>query len=476
MILSLPTKIPFAGVLAIPALMFIAQMAVGTSLTFACGYFVYLLFAIMAFNLLEGARTIGGAVVLFITIRNVAAQVGKIALGQPAESNLASGDSTILVLAVGTAAVALAALAVRYLFPVRRGILAEETRLDRLRGLVQIFFALRMLTLLVERSALVRSFALGEVIGGIYSYLVFLPAACIAFGTAYHLTASEGRRSLGWSNVPHLLLAAVETLQFGYKQTLLLPVMTYLLTCVAYRKPYRKFELVAIAAAIMTVTPLLYVYSQIARNTVARDGQTPGGVIFDFLLHDTDTKIDDVLDVIQSRNAISREVGYYGAPMGVLDRIAVPVFNAAQVVRMAETRGDLGFDAIGAYFTFLPKSLTGQVTSFQIKGDVLGQFAGIIDSSNSKTGIEMDPVIASYAFGGWLGVTIFSFIGFAIFFAATNVTFGNIAQNPWATMALMSNFLVVTSGNVSFLFVFVLRWVPFLLLFVLAIGKLDRAR
>lgn len=455
--------------------MFFGHLVVGTTFHFAASFFAYFIYSILAFNWLNGASTIGGLVILAMTIRNILAQVAKVAIGQPGDSNLASGDLTILLLAAGTAAIAMAALLARHFFPVGNAVLGVEVDNGRLKTLVLAFIGIRICTSILQ---FVQSNAPG-VLGGIGSGLLTnfssLGMICFALGTAYHLQISGKTKSLGWANVPIMSLAVIETFLFGYKQTLIIPIMTYFLTCLAFQKKYKTGEIVAVISCALVVLPALYIYSQVVRSgLLPSQAGGAGDGTSSFMLSDfSNANYEQLLEIVDQNASLSREVGYYGQPMGILDRIAVPVYNADQVVHTAELRGDLGVEGIGGYFTILPKSLTGNSSQFSDFGDVLGQYAGIIDEENASTFIEMDPAISTYAFGGWIGVTILNFIIFGLFFAVTNVVFGSISSNPWAVAAFTSCFLTVTSSNASGGLVFVLRWVPFLLLLMYGLGKMH---
>lgn len=475
--LKLLKTFPPLVVLGLPVALFVAQIAVGTSFDFAATIFLYFVCSLLAFNLLDGMHSIGGFVILFIMIRNIGGQLTKVALAQPAETNLAEASQTATLLAVGAGFVALAALTQRYLVPVGSLVFQREDDVRRLRDLSVTFYLVRIAVIAAGTVAAISPGIFGSILSGILYNMQICAVICVAVGTAYHLKKTGLRRSLGWANAPHLIFAVIETLRFGYKQSLIIPAMAYFATCLFYKKPYRKSEIMALGVAATLTLPVVFIYSQITRGGLLEAASsTPGFSLMEILQDEGELGLSDLLEVVEQRAALSREVGYFGEPLGVLDRVALPMFNAAQVVRTVEHRGDLGIEGIGLYFTFLPKSLTGVSSAFSQKGDVLAQFADIIDTDNARTGIEMDPIISSYAYGGWIGVTLLNFVVFLAFFTVTNVVFGPTPNNPWAVVALSTALLGVSSANIGPLIVYMIRTIPFLIVMMICLGKLRPAR
>ena len=455
------------------SLLLALQLAAGTTPAFACLVFVFIWFTGLSFNELGGFQTVSGIAVSALALKTVIfAQFVKVALWQPADSNLIAPIETAEVMVVGMAGILVAAYFARP-FVFHRDIFRPVLEPRVLLALCIVATAIGVVTQVAVRATGENS-SLGRVLNGIVLYLpAFMPMGTIA-GTAYVLTRSRGAKSFGLPVAIPLFLQLAFGALMASKLVMYEPFLAYFLTCLAFGYRYRLRHVpIALAIAAFCVV-VLYPLSQIGRNIFKAQSLTEnidGFVEFVSTNMNSLQEIEELTATVAELEAADTSQGlYFGTPLGLVDRFSL-ISPADRLVAETLHSGHAGLDIMTKSIEILPRSITGAPEAFSI-GNFLGKQTGLVGDTDDTTAIAFGPF--AYAFHSFDLFGTFStiFAIFFLFFVIQKFVGNSIAASIWAIILAVYVQHFFSEAPVTGLLFYIVRTMPFIWLLSLVIMPL----
>ena len=438
-----PSRLTLGLTVGGPLILLAAECLTGTDHLFAELIFVFLLLAGLTVHALGGLQSVAGVAVAVLTVRCVLfSQVVKIILCQPAELNLERPHATAGVMALGMAALLIAALLVR-LIPSGKPLLQSPTDPATLRKTALILIVMGVVAGLgtaVVGASDDGGLRVGGIAGPLRQFSWILGLAVVA-STACVLTESQGRRCFGWLNLFPIALASGIGFITGTKQQMFEPLLFVAMTACAFRLKLRPAHLGAAAVAAAVVVIALYPFAQQARKTLRLLSPSQSfiecGRLLSFYfgsvegfrtLHAQDAELD----------AENQEYSYFGNVPLVVDRLSLIKMAdilVAETYRSGHTGWETvvnGFQMVVPRFLYPRKPVHGT-------GGFLGQRTGVIAEDDDITQITFPFMADAFGAFGWVGVlTIPLLLGMA-FFLVYRFLAPPIDQSIWSVY-LMAQF------------------------------------
>ena len=423
-------------------LLFVLQLLDGTAPPFAALVFLFAVLTYFTVKTLGGVDTFSGILVTYLAAQHILiSQVAKVCFWQPADGRLTSPFVTIGAYTAAMGALWLAAVVSNWTGVGRRRALFTPT--TDVRYLYWLAIASSVLAI-AQRAVLMGVGGGGAAVtGGILgpiNTLVFLPDLAIASGTAYMIRSSQGRRTFGPLNGAIVVVMSFIGVLGTTRVAILGPIITYLLTCVAFRFRFRVSHLVAIGVFLLITQRLLFPLALMGRS-IAHNSKVGlmenWGASFNLLV----SAVEDPSFVpkAEAREEKQRHFFlYYGRELPELDRYSMIIWADASITATL-THGTLGMTTIEPGFEVLVPRFIQPDKPFLNAGNLLAhRIPGWIPKSDVTTGISLGFIADCFSSFSWAGVAVIPFlIGLGIFNLYRFIITAKVWYNVWAVSLVL---------------------------------------
>ena len=443
--LILPEYIPLNWTAVFAGVLLLVQLWQGTDLRFAGLHFLFLVIWIYAFNTAGGFRRISGAYVFWYGLLTVpVGTIIKALMNDRADSNTWTPVRTMLMYVISMLLVLGAVIVVRKFMDGRESV-AEAINRKRPPRYLEAAIGLFALSLALQSGAYFLPFQLYLTVHQLDQTMPL----CIILATIYVIESSGYRRTLGVANAVPIAYAFWTALAGFSKLGILLPFVAWLLGVAYTRFRLRVVHMAAIALvswySVYALTPL----AQVGRNVVTTGDPNERSMAAVRML----MNIGEVRREFQQAEADSFESG--------------SDFFSREVsgfwVRMTRFPGDdrlISYTSHGNYvgwagvewslLNLIPHMLLPNKDQYSVEASTGNYYAreiGIINSSDTTTGISFSTVAEAYHIGGWTAVLLFLPVLLVVFLIVTEATCGDLRVTPWGlVVALYLSHVAPESG------------------------------
>ncbi|MSP18224.1 MAG: hypothetical protein EXR74_01500 [Bdellovibrionales bacterium] len=409
--------IPFLYLGGFSLLVFCLQLIQGTSLSFAIHIFLFNIFVILSFNLVEGLSSIAGWLILLFSLRHVIiSQLTKIFIWQAADIGLLSPDISSLVYSVG----ALAVLAAAFLVAVFNNKSQQVMKLSNRDYSPKISWGLFIcggVCIVAVNYQNNLPFILRPLIN-LMSYLQPLTLCGLGYEVSQTLMKTEGKTLFNRSAIIMFLICFARGVLVAAKQYMFEPLLVLLVSGVFYRYQLKVKQL---AVTICTLVLMIFILTPLSDhgrtayrqssllNTVSSLGEYIGahfGSVSQFQDYQKTTEEEAYL-------GREKERYYFGRKMTLIDRFSI-MHDADELISVYQYREGEGGPFFWKNLYLLPRSLTGKWIDLEENtGDYLAHIAGVIPEGNIGTAVSFGIFAEAFAIGKWWGLF---FIPFGVLF------------------------------------------------------------
>jgi len=391
----------------------------------------------MAFNHAGGfSRPSGVYIFWFALLAVYFGVVMKAFLGEPANSNLRTPQTTMTVYIASILMMWLAAAASRKLTWNSPG-LAKVLGADRINlgysaaGCVALGFGLIVANQFLPQSA-------GSLLAALNQVNYFLPLGII-LGTVDALQASNGQRSVNYLVFFAMSFSFVFGLSQFSKQGMFTPFVAWGLAALYMRMRLRPIHYVSMAAfAVLAVTVL-------SPLSIGRDEAAPGMSLGDRI------KLAEtlILNVGQVRQTVyagqvdaqtnGGEVSYYNQPEGLIDRLSM-VPNDDSLIAFTTAGHVLGYAVVSGNFqNWIPHFLLPHKVELNMVGggNYYEHEMGNLPADDTTTGISFSPAAEAFHLGGWQGIFIVMPLILTMFFVVFDALLGDMRRNVFGILVIL---------------------------------------
>lgn len=454
--ISLPTKFRLTIPLAAAAVLFAVQLMSGTDLVFSTLIFLYILLLLLSVNNVRGLATLSGFCIAMMGIKIVViSQIAKLIFWQPADSLLEVPDVTagvLLVSMVGIFAATVIARHIRFRNEVLKPVL-DPKALKRIWAASYIFGVITYIAVqLYGIDELTERVLAGGIVGFLRQF-TFVYSLSVVAATAYTIVSSNRCRSFGLITAISIITQLIGGILATSKIAISEPFVMYLLTCIAFRFPFKWKHLGGAALAAILLVSVLYPLAQIGRS-YARTSDFSYNV--SALMEVANKGQDDWKTQLENfNNEADAQFQYYGKDMGILDRFSL-IEQADELVAATLATGASGWLTIEHGFKLMVPHFLYPDKPLYNSANFLGHRIGIIGEEDETTQITFGLVAESFSAFEWAGAAIIPFVLNLLFFVIYKKLVGDIFYNIWAvwlfgifqhafvetTIATMLNYLI----------------------------------
>lgn len=425
------------GVLGASFAFLLLVLAGGATAMFALLAFIAVLSLGMAFVIQGGWRTLNGVCVAMLALKFLlVSQLAKVALGEPGDRNLEQPLVTMGVLAVGSAALLIAAGVAQWV-ALRQPVMGPEWSEDKLRT------AALLALLIGTGSYLVLKVAGGVRVGGVFGVLkqfLFLQGLAVALGTAWTVVHSRGRRLFSWLNgLPFGVQFAAGFIDAG-RMHMIEPVLIVLLTAVAYGFRFRVMHFLSGLLAVLLAYFFLIPFGHLARTETRHETFSANLVATGAFLYENFSSGSGWRKFYTEYDESLEDLGnsYFDVPHGLLDRLSL-IKPMDLLVTATLREGESGWETVTHGLEMLPPRILYPRKPAIGTGSLLGQKAGVLTDEDEGTQITFGFMADAFSSFGWAGVAIISFVIGLGFFTVYGKLVGPLAGNVWC-VCLMAHF------------------------------------
>lgn len=470
-VIPVPSRVHFAYVLGFATVLFTAQLISGTDSAYAALIFLFLILAGSTVNSLGGLVTLNGFVVAVMALKVVVvSQVAKVLLWQPGDSYLEIPVVTAEVLVVGMTATYGAALLVRNI-KFRAPLLQPTGNLRELKVIWAVSYLLGLGSHLYSQifgfDATTGNINVGGAVG-LARQIAFVYPLSIVAATAHTLISSDGRKSFGTLVAISVFTEAAIGLIATSKQGMFEPFLYYLLTCVAYRFPFRPRHAIAIAVAAAFAVTVLFPVAQVGRGFARTESFTENVSLVTELIADL-----DLVSLRLSLDEFAKEnyrFQYYGEDMGLLDRMSL-IEPVDELVLATVLDGPTGWTTITHGFERLPPRFLYPDKPVHNTANFLGHRIGILSTEDESTQIAFGIIAEAFSAFEWIGAAVIPFVLLLFFFVIYKRLVGEIDRNIWAVFLFGGFQHSFTENTISSMILFLTHFPILLLIYYLLVSK-----
>lgn len=389
----------------------VLQLASGTEPRFALLVTLFLLLTYATIKELGGIGTFTGFCVFYLVLQNVlVSQIAKAFFWEPADSLLQQPLTTIGVYVCAISGIYLAAVFTRRLCPLRRQPLflpiTDPTRLMWLAYVSMGLFILQMVFMRTQSMGAVSSLA---------GALALIGPLSMASGTAFAITASRGRKSIGFVNSVTFLLMLLGGILSGSREGITGGTMIYIVTCLAFRFRFRFIHYAVLISGALIAVYILLPYALLARSSVrtpdmARNIKTASTLLLDIA--------SDPLNYQRAKKEhvdtnTERAYKYYTKPNPSLDRFSL-IKVTDGIVDATLREGTFGMKTVTPGFTMpIPRVLLPNKEDFQsydVSNILAHREPGLVNRNDHTTGITTGFTSDAFSSYGWAGAFLIPFL------------------------------------------------------------------
>ena len=407
---------PFYWSLAI-VLLLVLQLWSGTDPAFALLVALFCSLTYLAVKEAGGPATTTGFCIVYLAVQNVlVSQVAKVILWDPADHKLIHPLVTMGVYDRTLAGIYLAAVASRRLGTTRRRpLFAPITDPERLKWIAWVSTAL----FVAGSVSIARGSAdpgTGEHQYGGLSGIVGqfnLIGIAVASGTAYMITASKGRRSIGLVNLISIGFTFLSGIIGASREGITSAVVLYFVTCFMFRFRFRFIHYAVLIGGICFAQYILFPYALYARGVVRtpdmqKNIQLASGALLDVI--SDPLRYQTLPEKTSYDSQVSRVYLYYDKPRSTLDRFTL--IKATDALVDATLRdGTVGMDNITPGFLMpIPRSLYPDKPFFSVSNQLAHREPGLVGKNDHSTGITTGFAGDAFSSYGWAGAFVLPFL------------------------------------------------------------------
>lgn len=393
------------------------QLASGTMPAFALLMTLFCLLTYLAIKQAGGLATVTGLCIFCLAFQNVLiSQIAKVAFWDPADHKLIQPLTTVGVYVCAMAGIYLASLASRRLGTTRRRPLflpiTDPTRLMWIAWISTAIFAFQLVYITkggTDAESGAHNF--GGLVG-ILQQFSFLGLA-VTSGTAYMITASQGRRSLGLVNLIAIGVPFVGGILGASREGLTSATVMYFVTCFMFRFRFRFINYAALIGGVCFAQYILFPYALYARDFVRTpDMQKNIQVAYSILL-------DVISDPVHYQKMqeggrpdrqIERVYEYYGKPSALLDRYTL-IKVTDGLVDATLREGTTGMDTITpGFYMMLPRFILPDKPYIGTSNMLAHREPGLVGKNDHGTGITTGFAGDAFSSYGWAGAVAIPFL------------------------------------------------------------------
>lgn len=442
-----PSRIPLFYICWFAVALCIVQLLEGTTPEFSLLTFSFILIAAIAFNVAGGFSYPSGAYIFFYAV--LAVIVGltyKAYLGEPADSNLATPITTMLVYVAGMGGMLVSAYLKSLVLPAKSllGETANKIDLDAASIGCMIVGAgiviASALTVKIGANA-DETYAnnSGTVLSALGQVNQFLPLGII-LGVTYQIRKSGGSRFLGTAVV---VATVFSSLIFGIvntsKQGLFQPIACVMIAAAALRYRFSPGQVATFAVGMAFAFYYLVPYIQVGKAVVGAD--TFAGSVenaYALLTDASAVRAQTQESELDFQEIDDYSIHYYNSAQGLFDRLQMISIDDAliDVTEQGHVFGlsPLLFDVYNLVPHFIwpgkPLIALGNVYSHEI-GLAHYSTAGEEDTT---TGISFSPTSDAFHMARWTGVLVVAPALWFMCFFVMDFVCGDTRKSPWGLL------------------------------------------
>jgi hypothetical protein len=432
--LPFPERVPLLPVFGFCAALNMLQLFNGTTPLFSVLTTLFILIVTVAFNTAGGlTRPSGGYIFAYSILVVILGITYKALLGEPGQRNLLQPTLTLEVY-VGSALALLIATFLARKFTLQKSLFPNFPSLtDMGRASIGCFFVGAASQLYAIFSPV--GIQAGSILSALNQLNYFLPLAMI-LGATYEIRKSGGRRSINTQVFLSGFLIFGGGIVGYSKQGLLEPFACWIFAIAAQRYKITVAQIFGLLLTAIFISYYLVPYAQLGRNANA-EGTTFGeGIKVNILLLSNLNLVRAAYKLDEQRDSNSIMLRYYDHPQGLADRLQM-IAPDDVLINATETTGSFGiFPLVFAFENNIPHFLWADkpVVSF---GNLYAREVGIIDESDSTTGISFSPAGDMYHEAKWGGILGLLPALLFVLFVITDSCCGDTRSSPFALLALI---------------------------------------
>ena len=398
-------------------LLLVLQLWSGTDPAFALLVALFCSLTYLAVKEAGGPATTTGFCIVYLAVQNVlVSQVAKVILWDPADHKLIHPLVTMGVYDCTLAGIYLAAVASRRLGTTRRRPLFPPiTDPERLKWIAYVSTALFV-------ASAASTVKMGAEIGageheygglsGIVAQFNLLGIA-VASGTAYMITASKGRKSVGLVNAVSIGIPFCGGLLGASREGLTSAVVLYFVTCFMFRFRFRFIHYAVLIGGMCFAQYILFPYALYARGVVRTPDMQKNVQLAYVALLDVisdPVRYQTSLEKTGHDSQVTRVYLYYDKPRSTLDRFTL--IKATDALVDATLRdGTVGMDNITPGFLMpIPRSLYPDKPFFSVSNQLAHREPGLVGKNDHGTGITTGFAGDAFSSYGWTGALVIPFL------------------------------------------------------------------
>ena len=427
--IQLPEYIPISWTAVFAGVMMLVQMWEGTDPIFAGLHFLYLVIWIFTFNLAGGFKRISGAYVFWYGLLTVpVGTVVKLLINDPADSNC---WTPVLTMGMYTLGMVLLCGAILITRTVMRGRPSVAETLSKMRPPRYREAAMGLFVL-----AILLQFGFLFLPLGLYNTVHIMDQTlplCIILGTIYVIRSSGYQKTIGTANIVPMGYAMLMALPGFSKLALFLPWAGWLLAVAYTRFRLRLPQLVLIAFIGWLTVYVLTPVSQVGRNSVTATSYTERTVEAVKLMINLKETREIYNQAGQDAFLVSHQ--YYSKDLNSFWS-RMTTFSADDRLISYTSKGNyVGWDGVRWMFlNLIPHFLLPNKDQYRVDasgGNYYGREVGIINSSDTTTGISFSPIPEAYHIGGWIALLLFLPGLWVLFLCSLEFVCGDLRATPW---------------------------------------------
>ena len=473
-----PIRVPLAYTATFAAVLCLVQVFQGTPPTFSLMCFAFIVIATVAFNVAGGFARPSGSYIFFYALLTVIVGVTyKALLGEPADSNLASPRTTMLVYVTGITGMLVAASLKRFVLP-KRGLLNNLTKRVELDaasiGCMVVGFAIYFAGVLTVRGGDTAEERYANNSGTVLSALNqvnhFIPLGLI-LGVTYTIKRSGGRRFLNTT----VTLAALASMLFSgiiatSKQGLFEPIICIMAAAAALRYRFSVGQVATFMVGMAFAFYYLVPFIQAGKGVVGAPTFAETAENAYNLLTDLDAARQRTAEAGQAALEVDDyAIHYYDHAEGIFDRLQMISIDDAliDVTEQGKVFGltPLLYDVYNLVPHFIwpdkPLIALGNIYSHEIG---IAHYSSRGEDDDT-TGISFSPTADAFHMARWTGVALIApALWFLCFFVMDSVC-GDTRQSPWGLLMFAMCAHIAPEGMMSGPF-YLMTFGPMVVIFV----------
>jgi hypothetical protein len=432
MVIPFTDRFKLKHVVIFGALLFIVQQLEHTDITFSVLTFAFIIISVVATNAGHGLSFPSGSYIFFnATLTVIVGVTAKALLRDPGQSNLLSPNTTLLAYCLGMILMGCAAAASHRLRP--KHALLPNLGIENMRyaalGCLLAGIAVQLLTSKNQGES-------GTVASALHQ-LNYLPRMAMIFATIYQIDKSKGKSATNW------MVWLAGAFIFGYgivdysKEGLFVAPVTWLITCILYRFNFSWKHIATLVLFGAFSQIVLVPFSQYGRRSRVSETTTQAMAIqsaIEYLKDPLGTR-DAYLDELSN---IDQSEGYhlYTSSQPFLERLSMFAPDDA-LIAYTEKGNTFGLmPTFISYVNVVPRFIWKDKPLLNY-GNSYSHEIGILDESDTTTGISFSPIADAFHQASWFGVmVVFPPVIFLYFFITDSLT-GSIRDSPYALLPIV---------------------------------------